>query len=398
MNPSSAAGDRQAPVRHGREEVPGIRALGVLGERQLVEGVGTDGLAGQVGRDDDGQTGEGVADLDQAGALGRVPRAPPRVRLARARLRGGVGEDPVDDHRVDDEAVEAEGGPGAPGLGDDHALGGQHEPHGGEVAGQQPLHLAQVPVPARHHLEHLRGRQRHAGRGGRSRAQRPDEPALGRQQAVEVPGERLGQGEQAQRLGGGRAVDDDEVPWPRLDLRPQLEERGDLVGPRQRGELLGDDGVDAEGAEHAQEVVLHHPPGAVEGVWRADLQGREARARPRPAPGGAAPPEPRCGWAREVDVEGVAERVGRVGRHDQGLDAGPGGPDSGGGGGRGLSDPALAGEEDDAHAANQPTVRESRPQPSTRFFSSLSAVSMMTFSALRLSIPSIGTLTSTASR
>ena len=37
-------------------------------------------------------------------------------------------------------------------------------------------------------------------------------------------------------------------------------------------------------------------------------------------------------------------------------------------------------------------------QPSTRFLSSFSAVSMMTFSALRLSIPSIGILTSTARR
>lgn len=37
-------------------------------------------------------------------------------------------------------------------------------------------------------------------------------------------------------------------------------------------------------------------------------------------------------------------------------------------------------------------------QPSTRFFSSVSAVSTMTFSALRLSMPSMGILRSTLSR
>ena len=42
--------------------------------------------------------------------------------------------------------------------------------------------------------------------------------------------------------------------------------------------------------------------------------------------------------------------------------------------------------------------RPGRPQPSTRFLSSFRAVSMMTFSALRLSMPSIGILRSTASR
>ena len=58
------------------------------------------------------------------------------------------------------------------------------------------------------------------------------------------------------------------------------------------------------------------------------------------APGGRPP---------ERDPEGVAERVGGVGGHHEGLDALAGGPHRGGRGGGGLADPTLAGEEDDAH-------------------------------------------------
>ena len=64
-----------------------------------------------------------------------------------------------------------------------------------------------------------------------------------------MPRERLGQREQPQRLGGGCAVDHDEVPGPGLHLRAQLQQGHDLVGSRQRGQLLAHHGVDAEGAE-----------------------------------------------------------------------------------------------------------------------------------------------------
>ena len=79
-----------------------------------------------------------------------------------------------------------------------------------------------------------------AADGGR--AQHGEQAALGRQQPVEVPAEHLGQGEQAQGLGGRGAVDDDEVPVAALGLVGQGGERGDLLGAGQRGELVGDDG------------------------------------------------------------------------------------------------------------------------------------------------------------
>ena len=92
----------------------------------------------------------------------------------------------------------------------------------------------------------------------------------------------------------------------------------------------------------------------------------------------------------------VAERVGqRVrgvgGEHQRAL---PGASGEGRRTGRrgGLADAALAGEQDDPHG----TARQ--PSDSTRFLRPLSAVSMMTFSALRLSMPIIGMEMSTASR
>ena len=54
---------------------------------------------------------------------------------------------------------------------------------------------------------------------------------------------------------------------------------------------------------------------------------------------------------------------------------------------RGLADTALAGEEDGP---------QGQPSDSTRLLSPRSAVSMMTFSAFRFSIPIIGMATSTA--
>ena len=94
----------------------------------------------------------------------------------------------------------------------------------------------------------------------------------------------------------------------------------------------------------------------------------------------------RAGVRADRYAERVTERVRRVGREHQGLAAARRGQRRGAGGDSGLADPALAGEEEEAQC-----------YPSTRFFNSFRAVSMMTFSALRLIMPSIGILTSTAS-
>ncbi|GAA2108679.1 hypothetical protein GCM10009759_48750 [Kitasatospora saccharophila] len=94
------------------------------------------------------------------------------------------------------------------------------------------------------------------------------------------------------------------------------------------------------------------------------------------------------GFGSEPDAEQVVHRAVRVvGGQQQGVAALPGVVQGGGGG-----DPAGL------RAADQYGAGGHGPgQLSTRFFSPASARSMMTFSALRLIMPSIGILTSTAS-
>ena len=179
------------------------------------------------------------------------------------------------------------------------------------MRGEQRAHADHQLAPGAQHEQHLGAGHRHAGgrRGGR--AQHGEQAALRGQQPVEVPAEHLGQREQAQRLGGGGAVDDDEVPVAALGLVGQRGERGDLLGAGQRGQLLGDDGVDPHRVEHPEQVVAHHLPVGLDGGVRAD--GRAC------SPGSTSVVSRQVRRGGEVDVERVAEAVRGVGGHDQGA-------------------------------------------------------------------------------
>ena len=83
--------------------------------------------------------------------------------------------------------------------------------------------------------------------------------------------ERLRQREQPQRLGGGRAVDDDEVPVVGERVQPQLEQREHLLGARDDGQLLGGDRVHAGGVEHREQVALDLRPRLLEPQLGVDL-------------------------------------------------------------------------------------------------------------------------------
>ena len=231
-------------------------------------------------------------------------------------------------------------------------------------------------------VEHRVPRHRHPGGPGQHRPERLHHPALDREHPRHVPAERLRQRQQSQGLRRGSAVDHDHVPAVTDRVGPQLEERQHLLGTRDHGQLLRGDRVDTGRVEHRHQVALDLAPGPLEAALRVDL----LDPQPRLDLGRLGPERCRTG------AEGVAERVCRVGRHDQGPPPGTRGERRRTGGGGGLADPALAGEEDDAHEVT-PAQRDS-----TRFFRPFSAVSMMTFSALRLSIPIIGIDTSTASR
>ena len=73
---------------------------------------------------------------------------------------------------------------------------------------------------------------------------RLDDPPLDREDAGHVPPQRLGKGEEPQRLRSRRAIDHEDVPLPRPRVGAHLEERQHLLGAGDDRELLGRDGID----------------------------------------------------------------------------------------------------------------------------------------------------------
>ena len=96
---------------------------------------------------------------------------------------------------------------------------------------------------------------------------------------------------------------------------------------------------------------------------------------------------------RNLHVECVGQRMGLIDRGEQHTLAGARPRDGCGARERGLAGAALADEEFDP----RPLRCGRAAQPSTLFFSSFNAVSVMTFSALRLNMPIIGMVRSTVS-
>ena len=143
---------------------------------------------------------------------------------------------------------------------------GQHRPHRFQLVGK----LQQC-------LKDAVGRDRlapaeHDGEGPHAAGQ----PPMGREHLLQVPTERLGQGEQPERLGRRRAVHDDRVP---LTTRGQVahgEQGQNLLDPGQDGELLGRDRVDAAPSQDVDQVPLHVSPRDFEAMLRIDLHGPQA--------------------------------------------------------------------------------------------------------------------------
>ena len=249
--------------------------------------------------------------------------------------------------------------------------------------------VGQVGVQALERVEDVAARHRDTGSARQHRPHGGDDAALTGQHPVDVPAQRLGQREQAQGLRRGRAVDHDDVPAVRRDLVAQLEQRQHLLCAGQHGELLGGDRVDARRVQNRAQVVLDLRPGALEPALGVDLLHPAARLD-----------LDRLGAHRHR--ERVGQRVRGIGGQHQGAQPGAPGQHRSAGGRRGLADAPLAGEQQNPHpvtlVACARADRARQPTDSTRFFRPLSAVSMMTFSALRRSMPIIGMETSTASR
>jgi hypothetical protein len=184
---------------------------------------------------------------------------------------------------------------------------------------------------------------------GEDRAQRAQHPAVGREDPGDPPAQRLRQRQQPQRLPRRRAVHDDDVELGLGDLASELEQREDLLRPRQDGELLRLERVDSSLLEHLAQVVLHLPPAGLERTLGVDLL----------------PVQPGIDLAGPVAqryVERVGQRVRRVGGDHEGLVALRGEVRGGSRGRRGLPDTPLPGEQKDAHRARLAIGRGLRPR------------------------------------
>ena len=87
----------------------------------------------------------------------------------------------------------------------------------------------------------------------------------------------VGEGQQAQRLAGRRAVDDDHVVEAVVVVAADLQQAEQLVHAGQDGQLLGGDAVDALAHEQVAEPVLDLGPVAVQFVLGARPAGRRGR-------------------------------------------------------------------------------------------------------------------------
>ncbi len=256
------------------------------------------------------------------------------------------------------------------------------------------MHLVELGMESLDRVEDGAAGHRYAGGAAQHRPQGPHHPLLGREDPLHVPAERLRQREQAQRLGRGRAVDDDDVPLVGEGVQPQLEQGQHLLGTGDDRELLRGDRVHARDVQHRQEVALDLGPGLLEAQLGVDLVHEE-------------PLGDLLRLRAHLSTERVGQRVRRVGGQHQGPVTGRRGQGRGAGGHGGLAHPALAGEEHDARRGHGSSgsgawcgrVRGGRQErDSTRCLSPLSAVSIRIFSPLRFIRPIIGIATSRASR
>ena len=121
-------------------------------------------------------------------------------------------QDAVHDDTVDVVAEQRQIRVGAPSLGDDEPFGVHDEPRARDVAvGQQLTHTLEAVVETPDAAEHLVTGDGQAGEPAQHRPRELRQAPLRVEHAVHVPTEHVGQRQQPDRLGRGRAVDDHEV-------------------------------------------------------------------------------------------------------------------------------------------------------------------------------------------
>ncbi len=306
-------------------------------------------------------------------------------------VAGGLGQDAVGDQGLGAQGAqgEAEAG-GAYGVGTGRAGFGD-QAYDGVPVGEDGLYGGQFDVPAGRGLVQPVGGHGDAGQPAEDGAQGAGRLPLGREQTAQVAAQLLGEGEQGEGLRQGREVDDEEVVALAEGGVPQGAQEGQLPGAGQRGDLLG---VQPGGAEQVQDVrgaALEGGEVLAEAFGGVRAPGGEVRGG---LDGGRSGRGAQCG----------AQGVGVVGAEQEGAGAVGCGAQCGGGSDGRTTAAAWARDQDGAHEAERyrrarvPDRGDYFSPDSTLFFRPARARSMMTFSALRLIMPSMGILTSTVRR
>ena len=137
---------------------------------------------------------------------------------------------------------------------------------------QDLLDPVEAVVEASARPEHLVARHRDVGHPRQDRADHAVEPATGGEDPLHVPRQDVGQAQQADGLGGGRAVDHQGVPVTGLGEGLDVAEREHLVEARDDGQLLGLDGVHPGPVEHVDQPALDVVPRLLHAGLGVELQ------------------------------------------------------------------------------------------------------------------------------
>ena len=233
-------------------------------------------------------------------------------------------------------------------------------------------HAVEALVERAHAREDVVARHGQRGDAGEHRRDDLVDAAADREEPFHVAGEDVGERQEPDRLSGGRAVDDHDVPLARLCERLDVGEGEDLVESGDHRQLFGLEPVDARPAEDLAQVALDLVPALLHPLLRVELLPPQVVGHGR-------------GQRPQGHVERIGQGVGRIGGDDDRAKARIGTPHGGGRGGRGLADAALPGEEEDP-----------RHRASTCARSSRSAVWMIFCSARRFTNVGSGMMRSTA--
>ena len=133
------------------------------------------------------------------------------------------------------------------------------------------MHPTEIGMQPLHGVEHVVSGHRDAGASGQHRPQRLDHPPLHRPDALHVPRQRLGQGEQAKGLRGRRAINHDDVVVTAGGHAFEFEQGEHLFGARDHGQFLRGDRIDPRRIEDRPQISLDLRPGFDEPALGIDL-------------------------------------------------------------------------------------------------------------------------------